>query len=432
MNPIPVIAHDAKLSDEVGAIVSSGNPGVTAALLFKDPREAMEYLTVELPELVIINFSDQRVQPFELLDAIMKDPWLLNSGIVALYDEYEDLKKLEQIKGTNIIVTFQTTDVAKHIQKVLSVIERNRRILFQRGIGSDIVTNISGSFLLDNDPVEIQCYTNLICNFLYNSNKIDLEKKNNLMLALSELLLNAVEHGNCEISYQEKTDWLEQNRSIDDLIEIKCRNPLIAAKKVTFEYTIEPSCSRFSIADQGAGFDWRTMTDFTIRGNSLELHGRGIAMSRFVTQNLNYNEKGNEVTFEISYGAEVERMTPAIFHDMEIRDVQPGDEVLKEGEASNYMYYIVKGRYDVIVKDRTIASLSEDDIFMGELSFLLNDHIRTATVKAATAGKLITVTKKQFIEAVKKQPHYALFLSRLLAQRIQRLNQKATLQKVES
>jgi hypothetical protein len=428
MTYIPLITTSKNLIEEIPALLA-GTKGDPKTIVTLDcDKEVVDYLLVELPELIILNFSDKNINAFELLNTIKKDPWLLNSGIIALYEEYEDLKKIEDIKGANIIVTFQTTDIDKHLEKVLTVIDRNRRILFQRGLGADIVKNISGSFRLDNDPVEIQCYTNLICNFLYNSNKIDLDRKNNLTLALSELLLNGVEHGNCRIDYQEKSDWLDSGHMIDELIEIKCKDPEIARKKVTFEYSIEPDCSRFFIADEGEGFDWRTMADFTIQGNSLALHGRGIAMSKFVTQNLNYNEQGNEVSFEIAYGADIERMTPAIFHDMEMKNVGVGDVVLQEGESSNYMYHIVKGRYDVVVKDRVIASLSEDDIFMGEMSFLLNDHTRTATVKAATPGRLIKVTKKQFIEAVKKHPHYALFLSRLLAQRIQRLNQNTTLQ----
>jgi len=44
-------------------------------------------------------------------------------------------------------------------------------------------------------------------------------------------------------------------------------------------------------------------------------------------------------------------------------------------------------------------------------------------VRAVTAAKLIRVSKKEFVEGIKEKPHYALFLSRLLARRIERLNQ---------
>jgi len=86
-----------------------------------------------------------------------------------------------------------------------------------------------------------------------------------------------------------------------------------------------------------------------------------------------------------------------------------------------FLYYIVKGQYEVIHNGTAVSVLSPDDVFMGEMSFLLNNR-RSATVRAAATGKLIEISKKAFVEAIKRKPHYAVFLSRLLAQRIQRLN----------
>jgi CRP-like cAMP-binding protein len=68
-----------------------------------------------------------------------------------------------------------------------------------------------------------------------------------------------------------------------------------------------------------------------------------------------------------------------------------------------------------------VSSLTPDDVFMGEMSFLLNNR-RSATVRAETDGTLIRISKRDFVRAIKEKPHYALFLSRLLAQRMARRN----------
>jgi CRP-like cAMP-binding protein len=130
------------------------------------------------------------------------------------------------------------------------------------------------------------------------------------------------------------------------------------------------------------------------------------------------------VQFEIPYQKDVSAATPALFKFIGSRSVRTGQVIFRYGETGNFMYYIVKGQYDVIVNGRVMSSLSPDDVFMGEMSFLLNNR-RSATVKAKTAGTLIPISKEDFVEAIKRKPHYALFLSRLLAQRIQRLNQRA-------
>ena len=77
----------------------------------------------------------------------------------------------------------------------------------------------------------------------------------------------------------------------------------------------------------------------------------------------------------------------------------------------------------MLVQGERVSTLRPEDIFLGEMSFLLSNR-RSATVRAVTAAKLIRVSKKEFVEGIKEKPHYALFLSRLLARRIERLNQR--------
>jgi hypothetical protein len=243
-------------------------------------------------------------------------------------------------------------------------------------------------------------------------------------MSMYEMLVNAIEHGNCGISYDEKTAWLEKGKNIAELIGQKCKDPAIEGRRVTFEYAFLPDCARFSIGDEGKGFDWRGFVDTECKTDVYELHGRGIFMTKGFSRNLRYNDAGNEVNFEIVYRQDVSAATPGLFKSLQSRDVESGQVVFNDGEPGDYLYYIVKGQYDVIVNNRTVSSLSPDDIFMGEMSFLLNNR-RSATVKAKTPGTLIQISKKEFVEAIRRKPQYALFLSRLLAQRIQRLNEKA-------
>lgn len=421
MNTIPVIASDKEMFSTISKITKSSRKEIDEVIYLEDALHALDFLNSEMSELIFINFSDKKIDAFDLLNNVMSDPWLFHCGIIAVCDNIEDRRRIENIRGANIIVDLDYEDLKENLSKVLSIIFNNRRIIFQRGIGSDIVSYISGSFKLDNDPLEAKCYVNLICNFLHNSNKLGAERKFDLQLALNEMLLNAVEHGNCRINYEEKTKWLEKHGSIIGLIKKRRKDPEVAAKRVTFEYAITPNSAKFFIADEGEGFNWREVKDVTKEENLLELHGRGILMTKNVAENLVYNDKGNEVSFEIGFEKDVENITPSLFVDMKSKDVKPGDVIFREGEPSNFLYYIVKGRYSVVVGGKIVSMLSADDIFMGEMSFLLNNR-RSAAVQALSFGKLIEVSKGEFVEAIKKRPHYALFLARLLAQRIQRLN----------
>jgi Cyclic nucleotide-binding domain/Histidine kinase-like ATPase domain len=296
---------------------------------------------------------------------------------------------------------------------------QNKRILFQRAIGADLLQTIAGSYKLQSDTIEANCYVNLVCNYLFNANKIDSQGKMFVHVALTEMLLNAIEHGNCGIDYSEKGAWLENGGAMSALIEQKCQDPAVRSKRVVFDYTITPTKSTFFIADEGPGFNWRKQQDAITSGNLQELHGRGIRMTRKYTKRLEYNDKGNEVLFEIEHVKDCANTVPSLFENMAPISVKTGDVIFREGEPGDFLYYIAKGHFDVLVKNAKISTLSPDDVFMGEMSFLRNNR-RSATVRAASEGTLIRISKRDFVSAIKQKPHYALFLSRLLAQRIQR------------
>jgi hypothetical protein len=428
MSTIPFITTDKDLFARVTRIACSGSGVGDECVSLKDPKESLEFLNVEMPDLIFVDFSDPTVQAHKLMSSITKDPWLLHGGIIALCADYDTIKKVEEYRGANIVISLIADEIEKHLPKIVDIINNNRRILFQRAIGADFVSTISGSFHLHNDPIEASCYANLVCNFLFNANRIDVDRKTCLNLALNEMLMNAIEHGNCGVTYEEKSQWLESGKMMYDLIETKCKDASIGQRKVLFEYTIVPAGSTFVIADEGAGFDWRNLKDASKEENLLELHGRGIFLTKRFTKNLRYNEPGNQVSFEIEHITDKAILTPGLFEHMEPVDIRAGDVVFSQGESSDFLYYIAKGRYDVVVNDTVVSSLSADDIFMGEMSFLLN-HRRSAAVRAHTDGQLIRISKKDFVEAVKKKPHYALFLARLLAQRIQRGNVTRAAQK---
>jgi hypothetical protein len=423
VDTVTLISSNTDLFREVSEALSAGGATPYRGILLKDPAAALDFLSMEMPDLALVDCSDPSFDAFDLLKSITIDPWLFHGGIIALCENFEISGKLEDVKGANIVAIVMREDVQKHLPTIIAVVAGNRRLLYQQELGADLVRNISGSFRLGSDPIEAACYANLVSNFLCSSGRIAVDDKSVLTMSIFEMLINAIEHGNCGIGYAEKTAWLEQGKNIGDLIERKCRDPVVAAKRVTFDYTFMQEQAHFSIADEGEGFDWQKFTDSTHATGALELHGRGIFMTKGFTRNMRYNESGNEVSFEIEYSRERSVVTPGVLGAMETTDVEAGQTVFTYGEPSDYLYYIVKGTYEIIVNDRTVSVLSPDDIFMGEMSFLLNNK-RSATVRAATAGRLIRISKKDFVEAVRRKPPYALFLSRLLAQRIQRLNER--------
>lgn len=422
MRNVPLVSSNAELKNKVKKLLKPFTGNDLQIIEIDDCEKAVEYLSTEMPELILLDYTDPAVNAQQLMTETMKDAWLLNGGIVAFCKSDSEAEKIENIKGTNLIASLTHHEFSFYLPKIMEIILNNRRILFQRGIGIDIVGTLSGSFKLENDPCVAKCYVNLICNFLFNTGRLSQNRKYQLKIALTEMLLNSIEHGNCQITFDEKADWLRRGEDIADLIRHKDSDPEINRKRVTFEYSLESSKGRFIICDEGEGFDWRNYINADIVKDVYGLNGRGILMAKVVSNNLSYNEKGNEVSFEIDFDNGDPDLLPGLFKTIKPRDITEGEIIFREGEKSNFLYYIVKGTFSVIVNDKVISTLTPDDILLGEMAFLL-DNQRSATVKAESSGRLIEITKREFVEAIKAKPHYGIFLCRLLAQRIQRTNQ---------
>jgi len=288
------------------------------------------------------------------------------------------------------------------------------------------LTTISGNFVLDNDVFNVRAYANLVSNYLYNANFVNNEVRERLHVALFELLMNAIEHGNCGISYQEKTEYLDKHGDIIPLIRDKAALRENRDKRVYFSYKITPERSYYTIRDEGEGFDWRGMMGDD--DPNLEMHGHGIRMASHYIDNLRYNSAGNQVSFELPHTLEAANTRPTLFEEQPEKRFFDGDVVFREGEASNYLYYIASGRLKILSGEQQLSILTPNDLFLGEMSFLLGDR-RSATVVSSGESVLIPISKHHFVSVIKERPHYGIFLARLLAQRLSQLNRQVAMLK---
>lgn len=100
-----------------------------------------------------------------------------------------------------------------------------------------------------------------------------------------------------------------------------------------------------------------------------------------------------------------------------LKEVPPGTELFKEGEESRHIYYIALGTFVVDKGGEKIAEITQEDQFVGEISFLLNTP-RTATVTAMTESMVMAIPAEVFQKSLSTNPKLAVELSRLLAKRL--------------
>ena len=118
-------------------------------------------------------------------------------------------------------------------------------------------------------------------------------------MGLSELLINAIEHGNLGISYAEKSS-LKTNGDWEQEVSKRLQLPQNTGKKAVIRFTRTDENLEFTIVDQGNGFDWKKYLDFDPE-RAFDPNGRGIAMAgKLAFTKIEYRGKGNHVVVSIS------------------------------------------------------------------------------------------------------------------------------------
>jgi len=423
MGVIGVINTDPEIKKLIEAAVKNEPTQNYFPKYLSGEEEILDFLNYDLPEIVLLNFSDPVINVDRIVSRIQNDGWILNFGIIGIFygENNNEENYLKKYKSINILTMMDIYRLRTHLIKNIQIIEQNYQIIFQREFARNLLHGVSGSFTIENDILAIPLYAGIGATILSQRGLINPEHKMQLQLALGELIVNAVEHGNCGISYEEKTTGMENGLSVVELVAEKCKDPLIKKKKVEFLWDIHPDHSEFVIRDEGNGFDVAAHLKKIAEQDKLSLHGRGIKIASGFSNKLKYNDKGNEVTLIINHDDSVEHEVPIGFSRQQVHDVKEGDIVLRENEPSDYLYYIVSGTYSVYHKSKKVGSLSIQDIFMGEIAFLLNQR-RSASVRADGPGKLVLLSRKALVSIIREYPHYGIFLSRLMARRLVRAN----------
>ena len=120
-------------------------------------------------------------------------------------------------------------------------------------------------------------------------------------MSIAELMVNGIEHGNLELSYDEKTELLERGAWLEEVtrrLSMQAYRDRVLRVHVTRMDTV----MAVYIEDEGRGFDYErylTMDESRV----FHTHGRGIAMAGSVLK-IQYLGSGNRVLVSIPLTAE--------------------------------------------------------------------------------------------------------------------------------
>ena len=126
-----------------------------------------------------------------------------------------------------------------------------------------------------------------------------------LTLALHEALTNAIVHGNLEVSSELKER--DDNQFARVLAE-RASNPHYASRQVAIEVDHDANRCRWSITDEGQGFDFARYLNSEPDPEALFLSsGRGILLMRAFVDQVDYDQGGRRVTLTLERASGIEK-----------------------------------------------------------------------------------------------------------------------------
>ncbi len=120
-----------------------------------------------------------------------------------------------------------------------------------------------------------------------------------VQIAIQEVLINAVEHGNLEVGYDKKTELKRIGGNYWELLCENCDSDYLENRKVRINYELNRGKIIYIVSDDGRGFTWQNFLDDSyeplVNDVMATFHGIGLQMVKKAFDVIEFNEKGNEI-----------------------------------------------------------------------------------------------------------------------------------------
>ncbi len=178
------------------------------------------------------------------------------------------------------------------IRDLLRSIDRinNRRLLLKITSEPDVecVQEEDKSLFFGNDTDNLPYIIN---QAVYNA-KVVCPDVAMLKMALGEIILNAIEHGNLNITMEEKASATEKG-DYKKLLQERINDPRYADRVVKLNVHMTRNELVYTISDQGNGFDYKKI--FTAEPHAHIGSGLGLFVARSFFTDITFKGRGNRV-----------------------------------------------------------------------------------------------------------------------------------------
>jgi CheY-like chemotaxis protein len=292
-NPYVLLVEDSTCETLLmrGLLEQAGYRLGTAA----NGRLGLESVRNELPAIVITDLRMPEMDGLELISHLKQEypslPIVLTTG-----DGSEDIaaEALHSGAASYVPKHFLERMLAPTVEQILSLVDDEAGCdEVTDGELDEFQTQAEICFELHNETCLIPP---IISRLQDHARLLDVCEESELMqiaMALDEALLNAMIHGNLEVS--SKLREIDNGVPYRELADTRRQQQPFRDRKVRISATTTREQVEFTISDDGPGFDIAKILDPTDPANLARASGRGLLLIHAFMDEVAHNETGNQI-----------------------------------------------------------------------------------------------------------------------------------------
>ena len=256
-----------------------------------DGHDAISSIEQRMPAVVITDLQMPNMNGLELVEALKhKAPTLPVILTTSKGSEEIAVEALQKGAASYVPKRDMHKTLAQVVRQVMSVTQAEQSL---REVVKFEVEN-TVELKLINDDTLIPSVIARLEKPMIELGLFDDGERMHIAMALDEALTNAMVHGNLEVSSDLR--HADDGQPYIDMIEVRKQESPYADRRVSVRLEAYPCEARFTISDEGPGFDPSKLADPTDPENLERAGGRGLLLINAFMDTVFHNEKGNQIT----------------------------------------------------------------------------------------------------------------------------------------
>ena len=265
------------------------NTGEYEVIYAENGRDALERLELDIPDAVLTDLHMPEMNGLELVQAIKSDYPLIPVLLMTAQGSEELAVEALRLGAASYVTKRRLgEDLISTIHQILEAASSNRgetRLLNR-------ISSVETSYILPNETRLVHALSGQVRDTMRAMRIFPENDRLRISIAFEESLLNALYHGNLEVSSDLRD---EDQTAYEDLARRRSLQEPYIDRQLYVDISLTQDAVRFSVRDEGSGFDPQTITDPTDPEYLDRPNGRGMLLMKSFMDELTYSESGRHV-----------------------------------------------------------------------------------------------------------------------------------------